>query len=132
MPVYEVTSPDVADPTKFGSPTALAVRAGDFLFISGTVAWDVERRPVGIGDVKAQTRHVIKSMQALLEKEGGGLNNVVKVTFFLMDIRHKAAVWEVRKEMFGDARPASTLVEVTHLVDSQLLLEVEAVAYFGK
>jgi enamine deaminase RidA (YjgF/YER057c/UK114 family) len=132
VPAYEVTSPDVADPTKFGSPTALAVRAGDFLFISGTVAWDVERRPVGIGDVKAQTRHVIKSMQALLQKEGGGLNNVVKVTFFLMDIRHKAAVWEVRKEMFGDARPASTLVEVTHLVDSQLLLEVEAVAYFGK
>lgn len=71
-------------------------------------------------------------MEALLREEGGGLKNIVKITFFLTDIRDKAAVWEVRKEMFGDARPASTLVEVTHLVDAQSLLEVEAVAYFGK
>lgn len=132
MGVHEVTSPDLAYPPKFGSPTALAVRAGDFLHISGTMPWDVERRVVGIGDVKAQTRQVIKNMEALLRAEGGSLKNIVKITFFLTDIRDKAAVWEVRKEMFGDSRPASTLVEVTHLVDAHCLLEVEAVAYFGK
>lgn len=132
MAVYEVKSPDVADPTRFGSPTTLATRAGDFLYISGTMPWDLERRVVGVGDIKAQTRQVIKNMQALLKAEGGDLKNIVKITFFLMDIRDKTAVWEVRKEMFGDARPASTLVEVTHLVDAHCLLEVEAVAYFGK
>ncbi len=128
---YEITHPKVADPTRFGSPTALAMRAGDFLYISGTMPWDEERRVVGVGDVTAQTRQVIKNMQAILEKEGGTLKNIVKITFFLMDIRDKVAVWEVRKEMFKDARPASTLVEVTHLVDPHCLLEVEAVAYFG-
>ncbi len=132
MPAHEVTHDGVADPTRFGSPTSLAMRAGDFLYISGTMPWDLERRVVGIGDIKAQTRQVIKNMQALLAKEDGTLNNIVKITFFLMDIRDKTAVWEVRKEMFGDARPASTLVEVTHLVDQHSLLEVEAVAYFGK
>jgi 2-iminobutanoate/2-iminopropanoate deaminase len=132
MAVYEVTHAEVADPTRFGSPTALAVRAGDFLYISGTMPWDLERQVVGVGDVKAQTRQVIKNMQALLEKEGGTLKDIIKVTFFLTDIRDKAAVWEVRKETFGDARPASTLVEVTHLVDPLCLLEVEAVAYFGR
>ena len=132
MATREVTSSELAHPTKFGSPTALAVRAGDFLHISGTMPWDIERRVVGVGNVKTQTRQVIKNMEALLREEGGGLKNIVKITFFLTDIRDKAAVWEVRKEMFGDARPASTLVEVTHLVDAQSLLEVEAVAYFGK
>lgn len=131
MVPYEITHPKVADPTRFGSPTALAMRAGDFLYISGTMPWDEERRVVGVGDVRAQTRQVIKNMQAILEKEGGTLKNIIKITFFLMDIRDKAAVWEVRKEMFKDARPASTLVEVTHLVDPHCLLEVEAVAYFG-
>jgi enamine deaminase RidA (YjgF/YER057c/UK114 family) len=131
MAHYEVTHAGVADPTRFGSPTALAIRAGDFLYISGTMPWDLERRVVGVGDVKAQTRQVIKNMQALVEIEGGTLKNIVKITF-LTDIRDKAPVWEVRKEMFGDARPASTLVEVTHLVDPHCLLEVEAVAYLGK
>jgi len=132
MATREITSSELAHPTKFGSPTALAIRAGDFLHISGTMPWDIERRVVGVGDVKTQTRQVIKNMEALLREEGGSLKNIVKITFFLTDIRDKAAVWEVRKEMFGDARPASTLVEVTHLVDAQSLLEVEAVAYFGK
>lgn len=132
MSVREVVSPELAPPTKFGSPTALAIRAGEFLYISGTMPWDIERRVVGVGDVRAQTRQIIKNMQALLRTEGGSLKNIVKITFFLTDIRDKAAVWEVRKEMFGDVRPASTLVEVTHLVDAHSLLEVEAVAYFGE
>ena len=132
MSVREVISQELAYPPKFGSPTALAVRAGDFLYISGMMPWDIDRRVVGIGDVKAQTRQVLKNMDAALRADGGNLSNIVKITFFLTDIRDKSAVWDVRKELFGDARPASTLVEVTHLVDPLSLLEVEAIAYFGK
>lgn len=132
MSVREVISPELAYPPKFGSPTALAVRAGDFLYISGMMSWDIERRVVGVGDVKVQTRQVLKNMEATLRADGGSLKNIVKITFFLTDIRDKSAVWDVRKEMFGDSRPASTLVEVTHLVDPLSLLEVEAVAYLGK
>ena len=132
MAAREVLSDDVAYPPKFGSPTSNAVRAGDFIYVSGMMPWDKERRLVGIGDVKAQTRQVLKNMEAMLRAEGGGLRSIVKINFFLTDIRDKAAVWDVRKEMFGDARPASTLVEVVHLVDPLAVLEVEAVAYMGK
>ena len=132
MPAREVLSDDVAYPPKFGSPTSNAMRAGDFLYISGMMPWDKERRLVGVGDVKAQTRQVLKNMEAMLRAEGGSLKSIVKINFFLTDIRDKTAVWDVRKEMFGDARPASTLVEVVHLVDPLALLEVEAVAYMGK
>lgn len=132
MSAREVISDDVAYPPQFGSPTSNAIRAGDFLYISGMMPWDKDRKVVGIGDVKAQTRQVLKNMEAMLRADGGSLKSIVKITFFLTDIRDKAAVWDVRKETFGDARPASTLVEVVHLVDQHALLEVEAVAYMGK
>jgi 2-iminobutanoate/2-iminopropanoate deaminase len=132
MSVREVVSDEVAYPPKFGSPTSNALRAGDFLYISGMMPWDKDRQVVGIGDVKAQTRQVLRNMEAMLRADGGSLKNIVKINFYLADIRDKAAVWDVRKEMFGDARPASTLVEVVHLVDQLSLLEVEAVAYLGK
>jgi 2-iminobutanoate/2-iminopropanoate deaminase len=128
----EIVSDEVAHPPKFGSPTSNAIRAGDFIYVSGMMPWDKDRRVVGIGDIKAQTRQVLKNIDAMLRADGGSLKNVVKINFFLTDIRDKSAVWDVRKEMFGETRPASTLVEVVHLVDQLSLLEVEAVAYMGK
>jgi 2-iminobutanoate/2-iminopropanoate deaminase len=132
MSASEILSDEVAYPPQFGSPTSNAIRAGDFVYISGMMPWDKERRVVGVGDIKTQTRQVLKNMNAMLRAAGGSLKNVVKINFFLTDIRDKSAVWDVRKEMFGEARPASTLVEVVHLVDQLALLEVEAVAYMGK
>jgi len=125
----EIVTATVADPTRFGSPTALGVKVGNQVFVSGMLAWDTERRIVGVGDVKAQTRKALENIDATLKAAGGSLRNIVKITFYLTDIRDKAAVWEVRKEMFGDHRPASTLVEVSHLVDPEGKLEVEAVAF---
>jgi enamine deaminase RidA (YjgF/YER057c/UK114 family) len=62
----------------------------------------------------------------VLQSEGADFDRVVKITFYLTDIRDEAAVWEERKAMFELARPASTLVEVSHLVDPLALLEVAA------
>lgn len=131
MSAQEIISDEVAYPPNFGSPTCNAMRAGDFVYVSGMMPWDEERNLVGVGDVKVQTRQVLRNMDAMLRAAGGSLKNVVKINFFLTDIRDKTAVWEVRKEMFGETRPASTLVEVVHLVDPLALLEVEAVAYMG-
>lgn len=125
----EIVTAAVADPSRFGSPTALGVKVGNQVFVSGMLAWDTERRIVGVGDVKAQTRKALENIDATLKAAGGSLRNIVKITFYLTDIRDKGAVWEVRKEMFGDHRPASTLVEVSHLVDPEGKLEVEAVAF---
>jgi 2-iminobutanoate/2-iminopropanoate deaminase len=132
MSIKEIIPSGMPYPPDFGSPTSLALRAGDFVYVSGMIAWDEKRNIVGVGDPRIQTIEVIKCIQACLNAAGGDLENIVKVTFYLTDIRHKAVIWETRKELFGANRPASTLVEVSHLVDPQALLEVDAVAYLGK
>ncbi len=132
MSIKEIVPPGMPYPPDFGSPTSLAMRAGDFVYVSGMIAWDEKRNIVGVGDPRIQTIEVIKCIQACLKATGGDLKDIIKVTFYLTDIRHKAVIWEARKELFGANRPASTLVEVSHLVDPQALLEVDAVAYLGK
>lgn len=129
MPGVELVTEKVADPTRFGSPTSLGLQVGDWIFVSGMMPWDTERNVVGVGDVEVQTRQALGNLAAVLEAAGASLGDIVKINFYLRDIRDKQKVWEVRKEMFGGHRPASTLVAVSSLVDPLALLEVEAVAY---
>lgn len=131
LAIREIVTHELAYPPKFGSPTSLAVQAGDFIYVSGMMPWDVDRKVVGVGDVRVQTEQVLKNMETTLRAGGSSLADIVKINFYLTDIRDKAAVWDVRKEVFGETRPASTLVQVSHLVDPLALLEVEAVAYTG-
>jgi 2-iminobutanoate/2-iminopropanoate deaminase len=105
-----------------------AVRAGDLLFVSGCVALDADGRLVGEGDVVAQARKVFENIGLCLAAAGASFADVVKVTTFLTDIRDRGRINPVRQEFFGDARPASTLVEVSALVLPEFLIEVEAVA----
>jgi 2-iminobutanoate/2-iminopropanoate deaminase len=105
-----------------------AVRAGELLFVSGCVALDGDGNLVGEGDVVAQARQVFTNIGLCLVAAGASFADVVKVTTFLTDIRDRTAVNTVRQEVFGDARPASTLVEVSALVLPEFLIEVEAVA----
>ena len=105
-----------------------AVRAGDLLFVSGCVPVDVDGRLVGGGDVVAQARQVFANVGAILEAGGATFADVVKVTVYLIDIDDRARINPVREEVFGEARPASTLVEVSALAIPGAKLEVEAVA----
>jgi 2-iminobutanoate/2-iminopropanoate deaminase len=105
-----------------------AVRAGDVLFLSGIVAVDAEGTLVGGDDVVAQARQVFDNMRAVLAAAGCGFEDVVKVTIFLTDIDERPRINPVRQEMFGAARPASTLVEVPRLAVPDARIEIEAVA----
>jgi reactive intermediate/imine deaminase len=105
-----------------------AVRAGDLLFISGCVALDADGKVVGENDVVAQARQVFENIGLCLAAAGASFEDVVKVTTFLTDVRDRGRINPVRQEFFGDARPASTLVEVSALVIPEFLIEVEAVA----
>ena len=105
-----------------------AVRAGDLLFVSGCVPVDADGRLVGGGDVVAQARQVFANVGAILEAGGATFADVVKVTVYLIDIDDRARINPVREEVFGEARPASTLVEVSALAIPGARLEVEAVA----
>jgi reactive intermediate/imine deaminase len=105
-----------------------AVRAGDLLFVSGCVPVDGEGRLVGGDDVVAQARQVFRNVGAVLAAAGASFADVVKVTVFLVDVDERTAVNTVRREVFGETRPASTLVEVSRLAIPGARIEVEAVA----
>ena len=105
-----------------------AVQAGELLFVSGVVPVDESRELVGGDDVVAQARAVFSNMGAILAAAGCTFADVVKVTVFLTDVDDRPLINPVRQEVFGDARPASTLVEVSALVIPGARIEVEAVA----
>jgi 2-iminobutanoate/2-iminopropanoate deaminase len=105
-----------------------AVRAGDLLFVSGCVPVDGEGLLVGGDDVVAQARQVLENVGAVLAAAGATFADVVKVTVYLTDIADRAAINPVRQEIFGESRPASTLVEVSALAISGAKLEIDAVA----
>lgn len=105
-----------------------AVRAGGLLFVSGCIPVDESGRLVGGDDVTAQARQVFANVGRVLEAAGAGFDDVVKVTVYLTDIDDRPRINPVRREVFGEARPASTLVEVSRLALPGALLEVDAVA----
>jgi 2-iminobutanoate/2-iminopropanoate deaminase len=97
-----------------------AVKSRGLLFVSGKL--------VGEGDVVEQTRQVFRVMERVLAAGGCSAAEVSKVTVYLLDIADRARINPVRQEFFGDARPASTLVEVSALAVPGALIEIEAVA----
>jgi len=121
----EIRVPALAEPISHYTD---AVRAGELLFISGCVPVDGDGRLVGGDDVVAQTRQVFANIGRILAAAGATFADIVKVTVFLTDIDDRARINPVRQEIFGDVRPASTLVEVSRLAVPGARLEIEAVA----
>ncbi|MFN0153980.1 MAG: RidA family protein [Gaiella sp.] len=105
-----------------------AVQAGELLFVSGIVPVDENRELVGGDDVVAQARCVFDNMGAVLAAAGCTFADVVKVVVYLTDVGDRARINPVRQEVFGDTRPASTLVEISALVIPGAKVEVECVA----
>lgn len=105
-----------------------AVRWGDLLFVSGCAAIDEKGQVAAPGDVAGQARVVHEYLGAALRAAGTDFAHVLKVTVFLTSMADRGLVNEVRKEFFGAARPASTLIEVSALAIDGLLVEIEAIA----
>lgn len=108
-----------------------AVRAGDLLFISGSVSWDPQGTPIDVDDMAAQIRNCYADIEKTLQHHGLGFEHLVKETIYTRDmgalVRHAAA----RAAVFqGGPAPASTWVQIDALVAPELLLEIEAVASF--
>lgn len=110
------------------SHSADAVRAGAVLFVAGILPVDVEGRLVGGGDVVEQARFVFAELGRILAAADCTVENVVKVSVFLTDIDDRPRISPVRQELFGAARPASTLVEVSGLAAPGARIEVDGVA----
>ncbi len=102
--------------------------AQTIIFLAGQVAYDKDGGAAHRGDFMAQARQVFACVRALVEAGGGTLANVVKITTYVTDVRHRPEFREVRDEFFGVRGPASTLVEISKLSHPDYLIEVEAIA----
>ena len=105
-----------------------AVEANGLLFVSGVVPVDGEGQVVGGDDVVEQTRQVFRNIGEVLATAGATFADVAKVTVFLTDVDDRAKINPVRQEVFGDTRPASTLVEISKLAVPGAKIEIECVA----
>jgi enamine deaminase RidA (YjgF/YER057c/UK114 family) len=131
MPRAKVTIPNVAEagPGLWSN----CIRAGDLLFISGQVARPLEGGRTLAGDNEyEQSTQIFTRIKAMCEGAGGSLDDVVKLTIFVVNIRNNTEVWRARREFFSGEFPASTLVEVRSLATPQTLVEIEAIAYLGR
>lgn len=109
-------------------PYSPAVRAGDFLFVSGQGPLDRETNQLSFGDIRHETRLVLSNIAHILEGCGASMSDVVKVTVYLADAKDFAAMNEVYAEMFGGHRPARTTVEA-QFVAPPMKVEIDVVAY---
>lgn len=100
-----------------------AVRVGPLVVVAGTTAAGA--------DVTAQTREVFRRIEAALGDAGATLADVVRTRMYVTDIGQWEAVGAVHAEVFGDIRPAATMVEVSGLITPDLLVEIEVDAYLG-
>ena len=109
-------------------PYSHAVRAGDFIYVSGQGSFNTETGQFELGDIRNETRIVITNIQKILEGAGATLADVVKCSVFLKDIAEFRAMNEVYGEFFGAAKPARTTVQAV-MPNPEMRVEIDCVAY---
>ncbi len=125
MPRIPIAPPDMKDQRP---RYTLGWRVGNTIYVAGQLPYDKDGNLVGVGDIRAQTRRVLGNVRKVVEAGGGTMDQVVKVTVFVTDVRYREAYAEVRSEFFGPNPPASTLVQIANLALPDALIEIEAVA----
>ena len=95
------------------------------VWVAGTTATGPDGRIVGRGDPAAQTRQVLENVKAALERAGARLDHVVRTRIYVRNVADWETIGRVHGQYFGQVRPAATLVEVSGLVDPDMLVEIE-------
>jgi enamine deaminase RidA (YjgF/YER057c/UK114 family) len=101
---------------------------GDTVFVSGTTSSDGRGGVVAVGNPYGQAREILRRIEAALEEAGSGLRDVVQTRVYVTDVSRWEEVGRAHGEVFGEVRPATTILGVGGLVSPQMLVEIEAVA----
>ena len=132
MAKIAVNPPSLTKPAGFSH--GFEVRGGRILFLAGQVAFDKDGNVIGKGDIVAQFRQVCENLKAVVEAQGGTLQDVVKLTIYVLDKNNYRAngkaIGQVYREYFGRHYPAMTLVEAKGLYDQTggIMLEIDGFA----
>jgi len=105
-----------------------AVRMGNVVEVAGTTAIDEDGNIVGIENPYEQTKFILSKIEKALSAAGAGFKDVVRTRLFVRDIKRWEEIGKAHGEVFGNIKPASTMVEVTSLIKPELLVEIEATA----
>jgi len=103
-----------------------AVRMGNQVFVSGTTATDPTGSLVGKGDAYAQTKQILRNIESALRAAGARLEDVVRTRVYVTDISLWRDVGRAHGEVFGSIQPASSMIEISRLIDPDMLVEIEA------
>ena len=128
----DIRSPNLPAPMRGGAfSSGVEAPQGRTIYVSGQVSFDAGGEVVGEGDIRLQTETVLEHVKTVVEGAGGGMEDIVKVTVFITDMGLYDEIHEVRRRYFEEPFPASSMVEVSALIDPRLLIEIEAVAVVG-
>ena len=105
-----------------------AGRVGNIIEVAGTTAVDAEGQVVGAGDIGEQTDYIFNKIRNALNDAGSKMSDVIRTRMYLTDINDWETVARVHGDIFSDIKPVSTLVEVSGLIDKELLIEIEVSA----
>ncbi|HPH32555.1 MAG TPA: RidA family protein [Chitinophagaceae bacterium] len=105
-----------------------AVKIGNTIEITGTVAVDANNELVGKNDAYAQTRFIIEKIEAVLKRAGASLSDVVRTRMFVTDISRWEEYGRAHGEFFSIIKPCTSMIEVKGLIDPEYLIEIEATA----
>lgn len=108
-----------------------AVRVGNQVWVSGTTSTDAAGAVVGVGDAGMQTRQTLANIASALERAGASLEDVVRTRIYVTDISQWEAVGRAHGEVFATIRPATSMIEISRLIDPDMLVEIEAEAIVG-